>query len=87
MGLVRRVGVVRRVGLVRRVGRVRRVGVRAAPAIVRRVGGLFGDPKGKVYLRYRVGGMGGVYFFNCKFAHYKNNLYFCPPNFLLLKIL
>ena len=70
--------------------------MRAAPAIVRRVGqvrqvgqvgGLFGDPKGKVYLRYRVGGMGGVYFFNCKFAHYKNNLYFCPPNFLLLKIL
>ena len=79
-----------------RVGRVRRVRVRAAPAIMGRVGqvrrvgqvgGLFGDPKGKVYLRYRVGGMGGVYFFNCKFAHYKNNLYFCPPNFLLLKIL
>ena len=77
-------------------GRVRRVRVRAAPAIMGRVGqvrrvgqvgGLFGDPKGKVYLRYRVGGMGGVYFFNCKFAHYKNNLYFCPPNFLLLKIL
>ena len=30
---------------------------------VGRVGGLFGDPKGKVYLRYRVGGMDGVYFF------------------------
>ena len=66
---------------------MRRPGVRAALAIMGRVGGLFGDPKGKVYLRYRVGGMGGVYFFNCKFAHYKNNLYFCPPNFLLLKIL
>ena len=65
-------------GQVGRVGQVRQVG---------QVGGLFGDPKGKVYLRYRVGGMGGVYFFNCKFAHYKNNLYFCPPNFLLLKIL
>ena len=32
-------------------GQVRQVG---------QVGGLFGDPKGKVYLRYRVGGMGGV---------------------------
>ena len=78
LGGLRRLRELRGLG---QVGRVRQVGQ------VRRVGGLFGDPKGKVYLRYRVGGMGGVYFFNCKFAHYKNNLYFCPPNFLLLKIL